>query len=206
MAFMPWKKIEPMEERIEFGLKAMRTLNFRALCQEYGISTKTGYKWKERFVREGIAGMSEQSRRPKSSPDRLEEEALPPVLGREDAGGGDGRERREERAYVRQGIRADPDPLPIHELLRELALRPHGRERVGREKRIATQVLVVARTVEQREERQVLEPRARGERIGRGDELVNERRHVAHGRTPRRFADRCVSFTCSGPRSSGGVR
>jgi len=125
--------------------------------------------------------------------------------GRE-ARDGLGRERREERAYVRQGIRADPDPLPIHELLRELALRPHGGERVGREKRIATQVLVVARTVEQREERQVLEPRARGERIGRGDELVNERRHVAHWRTPRRFADRCVSFTCSGPRSSGGVR
>ncbi len=27
----------------------MRTLNFRTLCQEYGISAKTGYKWKERF-------------------------------------------------------------------------------------------------------------------------------------------------------------
>ncbi|HYL56194.1 MAG TPA: hypothetical protein VEU73_11535 [Gemmatimonadales bacterium] len=49
-----------------------------------------------------------------------------------------GRVRREERAYVRQGIRADPDPLPIRELLRELALRPDGRERIGREKRIAT--------------------------------------------------------------------
>jgi transposase len=46
---MPWKKSEPMEQRIEFGIKAMRALNFRALCQEYGISTKTGYKWKERF-------------------------------------------------------------------------------------------------------------------------------------------------------------
>ena len=36
---------------MEFALKAMRTLNFRALCQEYGISTKTGYKWKERLSR-----------------------------------------------------------------------------------------------------------------------------------------------------------
>ena len=54
---MPWKKIEPMEERIEFALKAMGTLNFRALCEEYGISAKTGYKWKERFLREGIRGM-----------------------------------------------------------------------------------------------------------------------------------------------------
>jgi len=52
-----------MEERIEFALKAMGTLNFRALCQEYGIRAKTGYKWKERFLREGMRGMEEQSRR-----------------------------------------------------------------------------------------------------------------------------------------------
>ena len=68
---MPWKKTEPMEERIEFVMKAMQTLNFQALCQEYGVSTKTGYKWKQRFLERGIAGMEEQSRRPKSSPERL---------------------------------------------------------------------------------------------------------------------------------------
>ena len=61
MASMPWKKSEPMEQRIEFALKAMRTLNFRALCQEYGVSAKTGYKWKERFLREDIEGMGEGS-------------------------------------------------------------------------------------------------------------------------------------------------
>src|ERR1035437_994374 len=76
MAFMPWKKREPMEERIEFGIKAMQTLNFRALCQEYGISAKTGYKWKERFLREGIKGMEEQSRRPQSHADQLPEEKV----------------------------------------------------------------------------------------------------------------------------------
>jgi putative transposase len=76
MASMPWKKSEPMEQRIEFALKAMRTLNFRALCQEYGISAKTGYKWKERFLREGMAGMGEESRRPKSHSEQLPEEEL----------------------------------------------------------------------------------------------------------------------------------
>ena len=65
-----------MEERIEFALKAMRALNFRTLCQEYGISTKTGYKWKERFIREGLEGMAEQSRRPKSHADQLAEEEV----------------------------------------------------------------------------------------------------------------------------------
>jgi transposase len=55
-----------MEQRAEFALKALKTENFRALCQEYGISTKTGYKWRERFLSRGIAGLSEESRRPRS--------------------------------------------------------------------------------------------------------------------------------------------
>jgi putative transposase len=62
-----------MEERIEFGLKALRSGNFRALCREYGITARTGYKWRERFLRCGIAGMEEESRRPRSSPEALEE-------------------------------------------------------------------------------------------------------------------------------------
>ena len=65
---MPWKKSEPMDQRREFALKALGTLNFRALCQEYGISAKTGYKWRERFLRQGLEGMEEYSRRPRSSP------------------------------------------------------------------------------------------------------------------------------------------
>jgi transposase len=65
-----------MEQRIEFALRAMRTLNFRALCQEYGISAKTGYKWKERFLRDGVRGMEEESRRPRSSPEQLPEEVV----------------------------------------------------------------------------------------------------------------------------------
>ena len=54
---MPWKKSEPIDQRREFALKALGTLNFRALCQEYGISAKTGYKWRERFLRQGLEGM-----------------------------------------------------------------------------------------------------------------------------------------------------
>lgn len=35
---MPWKKVEPMNQRKEFVLKAIQTNNFRELCEEYGIS------------------------------------------------------------------------------------------------------------------------------------------------------------------------
>ena len=65
-----------MEQRTEFALKALKTENFRALCQEYGISTKTGYKWRERFLSRGIAGLAEESRRPRSSPQQLKEEEV----------------------------------------------------------------------------------------------------------------------------------
>jgi putative transposase len=70
---MPWKQVEPMNQRTEFVLKAIKTDNFRALCQEYGISPKTGYKWKERFLEHGLSGVAELSRKPKSSPRGLEE-------------------------------------------------------------------------------------------------------------------------------------
>ena len=100
---MPWKKSEPMQQRIEFALKAMRTLNFRALCQEYGISTKTGYKWKERFVREGLVGMEEESRRPKSHSEQLPEEEVCQIV-------------RLKLAHLSWGPRK----------IRELYLRRHG--------------------------------------------------------------------------------
>lgn len=53
-----------MSQKIEFVLKALQTHNFRQLCQDYGISTKTGYKWRERFFQHGLAGLQELSRRP----------------------------------------------------------------------------------------------------------------------------------------------
>jgi hypothetical protein len=62
-----------MDQRIEFALKALKTDNFRALCAEYGISAKTGYKWRERLLQFGLAGLSEQSRRPRGHAEQLPE-------------------------------------------------------------------------------------------------------------------------------------
>ena len=80
-AQMPWKKNEPMNQRIEFCLKAVRGGNFRALCREYGISAKSGYKWQERFLRHGIEGMEEESRRPPSHPERIGEQEVCRMVG-----------------------------------------------------------------------------------------------------------------------------
>lgn len=65
-----------MDLRKEFVLKAMHTSNFRELCQEYGISTKTGYKWRDRLLRFGYERMGELSRRPRSHANQLPEAVI----------------------------------------------------------------------------------------------------------------------------------
>lgn len=71
---MPWKEVNIMNQRTEFALRAVQSEeSFRSLCREYGISTKTGYKWRERFLRSGLQGLKDLSRRPESSPRELAE-------------------------------------------------------------------------------------------------------------------------------------
>jgi transposase len=71
---MPWKELFIMDQRKEFVLKAFDpNVNFSRLCAEYCISTKTGYKWKQRFLMEGPKGLHDQPKRPHSSPKRASE-------------------------------------------------------------------------------------------------------------------------------------
>ena len=62
-----------MDQRIEFAMKSLRADNFRALCAEYGISAKTGYKWQRRLLQYGLGGMAELSRQPKHPANELAE-------------------------------------------------------------------------------------------------------------------------------------
>jgi len=58
---MPWKEKSVMEVKYEFVLRAFKSNdNFTAICQKYGISTKTGYKWLKRFEAEGKAGLEDR--------------------------------------------------------------------------------------------------------------------------------------------------
>ncbi len=47
---MPWREAEAVNLRQEFVLKSLSgSVDFGNLCQEYGVSRKTGYKWVARF-------------------------------------------------------------------------------------------------------------------------------------------------------------
>lgn len=60
---MPWKETDKMEQK-ELFIKAMLASEkpFKHLCADFGISEKTGHKWKNRFYEKGKAGLYEQSR------------------------------------------------------------------------------------------------------------------------------------------------
>jgi len=74
---MPWPTLTMNDSRREFVRRAqLPGCNFAQLCREYGISRKTGYKWQQRVREEGLRGLRELSRRPKSSPAQLDEDCV----------------------------------------------------------------------------------------------------------------------------------
>jgi transposase InsO family protein len=55
-----------MDERKSFVREALRAQEtMSALCERYGVSRKTGYKWLARYEQEGLRGLQERSRAPK---------------------------------------------------------------------------------------------------------------------------------------------
>lgn len=66
---MPWSQTTPMHQRTLFIADHLRgTHSVVELCAEYGVSRKTGYKWIDRYIRRGPAGLEDRSRRPRSAP------------------------------------------------------------------------------------------------------------------------------------------
>lgn len=71
---MPWKENGVVDQRFEFVMRVLHgPASFAQLCEEFGISRKTGYKWKERFLRGGIPELRDELRRPERSPSTLPE-------------------------------------------------------------------------------------------------------------------------------------
>ena len=85
---MPWERKTVEEQRREFAEAAKETKNFSALCREFGITRKTGYKWVERYKEN--ADLSDKSRKPFTIANRtpIETEERIVVLRAENPGWG----------------------------------------------------------------------------------------------------------------------
>jgi transposase InsO family protein len=105
---MPWKEKTAMSQRQEFVEMAMKEdANIRALCREFGITPRTGYKWIQRYQEQGNAGLYDRSRRPKNSPRKsnsLVEESVLKVRRAHPTWGG----RKIQWKLVQDGV----DPVP----------------------------------------------------------------------------------------------
>lgn len=66
---MPWLERSTMSLRRDFAeLASLEGANMSALCERYGISRPTGYKWLRRYQTEGSDGLKDLARRPQVSP------------------------------------------------------------------------------------------------------------------------------------------
>ena len=66
---MPWKEVNPMDEKVLFLADYLREKqSFTNLCNAYGISRKTGYKLVNRYLEEGVEGIYNRSTAPKNHP------------------------------------------------------------------------------------------------------------------------------------------
>lgn len=79
---MPWLETDVRDQRIQFVLAARRrTAKLTELCQAFGISRKTGYKWlgRERAAH-SVAALADHSRRPHRSPGRTPPDVVTRVV------------------------------------------------------------------------------------------------------------------------------
>jgi putative transposase len=66
---MPWREICRMEARMKFvGAVRAGEDSMTALCEEYGVSRRVGYKWLARYVAEGPRGLQERRPGPRRVP------------------------------------------------------------------------------------------------------------------------------------------
>src|ERR1700716_2867915 len=61
---MPWKECSVMDERVRFVGRLLGGEKMVALCREFAISRKTGYKIFDRYKESGLEALTDRSRRP----------------------------------------------------------------------------------------------------------------------------------------------
>lgn len=71
---MPWERTDMGEQRVKFVVRAASGKErMSALCQEFGVSRPTGYRWWRRFQQaSSVTAIVERSRRPEHSPAQTE--------------------------------------------------------------------------------------------------------------------------------------
>ena len=122
---MPWKNASIEMQRMEFIEFARQPgANVRELCRRYGVSPTTAYKWLGRHEEQGGEGLSDRSRRPRSSPARTSlkvERLIVEVHERYPYWG----PRKLRRVLEDEGREGVPAPSTIAQILRRQGCKVH---------------------------------------------------------------------------------
>lgn len=80
---MPWKETHVEQERMRFVSACLDKLSdwtMTELCETFGVSRKTGYKWLERYGELGLDGLKDQSRAPQDHPNKVSDAEVKRLL------------------------------------------------------------------------------------------------------------------------------
>lgn len=112
-----------MEERERFIADWLKgEQNFSELCRCFGIHRSKGYKWRERYLREGIAGLVERSRESHRHPNRTPEHIAEILIDLRRQHPRWGAAKLVHILAVKHPAQVWPAPSTAHEILRRAAL------------------------------------------------------------------------------------
>jgi putative transposase len=126
---VPWKECCTMDERLRFVARLLDGEKMAALCREFDVSRKTGYKIFQRYKDCGVHGLTDRSRRPYRQANQLplQIERLIVRLKREQPSWG-APKIREKLGRRYRDIQV-PAISTVHAVLDRHGLVKHGRKR-----------------------------------------------------------------------------
>src|SRR6478736_629393 len=125
---VPWNARNPVDLRMEIMVRLGQGEKLSDLCREYGISRKTGEKFKKRFRERGPVGLTDQSRAPKRIPHKTPSELVEVLLAERRLHPTWGPRKLKEVLERRLG-RSFPAPSTIGDVLAEHGLIEPRRKR-----------------------------------------------------------------------------
>ena len=102
------------------------------LCEQFGISRKTGYKYLERYAEGGLKALGERSHRPHRFPQRTDAGIEALILGERRLHSTWGPKKLHAVLQARHGVESPPAQSTIGEILRRHGLSARPRRKPGR--------------------------------------------------------------------------
>ncbi len=121
-----------MEQKQRFvSLAGSHHFTMKELCEQFGISRKTGYKWVARYAEGGMKGLVEHSRAPKSVTCRTSDEVERLICGEKRLHPTWGPKKIQRVLHTKHGLETPPAVSTVGEVLKRHGMVAEQRRRGG---------------------------------------------------------------------------